>query len=122
MKATQTTKTLATLTSDYNALAIAAGKNPRKSFESKAKAIEAIAALTPKGARKTMKVAQVRAKGPRGFKVNSPAWLKSIFAVAGIATKPANLPKLLDTADVHGVKVTKDLSQEEIVRMVAKAM
>lgn len=118
----KTTKTLADLVSAYNTLAVAAGKPVHKSFESKAKAEAAIKSLTPKTARKTMKVAQVRAKGPRGFKVNSPAWLKSIFAVAGIATKPANLPKLLDTADVHGVKVTKDLSQEEIVKMVAKAM
>lgn len=68
------------------------------------------------------KVITPRNKGPRGFRVDSPAWLKSIMERKGIALSPSNLPKLLDTAEVKGLTITPDLEQSEIVDMLAKAM
>lgn len=120
-----TTVTLATLIAQYNELATAAGLPTRKGFDNKAAAEAAIAALTPKkGAKlkiaKVRKAAEVRAKGPRGFKFG-PKWIASIVEGKGIALKPANLPKLLDTAAFKNVEVTPDLTQAEIASMVAKA-
>jgi hypothetical protein len=117
--------TLNELIAKYNELAQAAGKPPRKSFDSKAKAEAAIAALQPKGSnlkvKKARATAPVREAGPRGFKFG-PVWLASIVAGAGIALKPQNLPKLIETAKFKGVKVTKDLSQAEIAAAVAKTL
>ena len=78
----------------------------------------------------TLKIAKVkveraivpRNKGPRGFRVDSPAWLKSITDGKGIALVPANLPKLMDTAEVKGAAVSADMTQAEIVQAIAKVM
>ena len=117
--------TLTALIATYNELALAAGKPTRKSFDSKAKAEAAIAALKPaaKGAalkvRKARTPAAIREKGPRGFKFG-PVWLASISEGKGVALKPQNLPKLKDTAQHYGLEVTDDLNQAEIVALVAK--
>jgi|SRR5579859_3614509 len=122
--------TLTQLIAKYNELATAAGVATRKGFESKAKAEAAIAALsktttkTAKASGATLRVrkaAAVREKGPRGFKFG-PVWLASIAAGKGVALKPANIKKVLETAEAKGVTVTKDLTQAEIVALIAKAI
>ena len=117
--------TLTDLINTYNTLAGAAGLPTRKGFDNKAKAEAAIAALAPAPKAATLRVRKagaVRAKGPRGFKVDSPAWLRSIADRKGIALSPSNLPKLLDTASVKGVSVSADMPQAEIVALVAAAI
>jgi hypothetical protein len=118
-------QTLAKLVATYNVLALAAGKPERKSFDNKTVAELAIKSLTPKkstgAALKIRKAAQTREAGPRGFQFG-PVWIKSIVDGAGIALKVSNLPKLLATAASKGIEVTKDLTQAEIVAMVAKAV
>ena len=119
--------TLTQLIAKYNELATAAGVATRKGFESKAKAEAAIAALsktTKKASGATLRVRKagaVREKGPRGFKFG-PVWLASIAAGKGVALKPANIAKVLETAQAKGVTVTKDLTQLEIVALIAKAI
>jgi len=68
------------------------------------------------------KAAAIRTHGPRGFKVNSHAWMKSILARKGIALVPANFPKLLDTAAAHNVEVTEDMNASEIVASIASTL
>jgi hypothetical protein len=86
-----------------------------------AKPGRAKAAKTPKAPREP-KDPVIRNKGPRGFRVDSPAWLASIMACKGIALSAANMPKLLDTAAVHNVEITDDLTQAEIVEKISKAL
>jgi hypothetical protein len=126
------TKTLAQLVAEYNALATSQGKPTRKSFDNKTKALDAIAALqflvqTTPAATKGTKVRVrksasnvVHNRGPRGFKVTSPAWIASIKSVKGICLAPANLPKLQDTAAVYGISQTLD--QAEMVSQIAAAL
>lgn len=120
--------TLNDLIAKYNTLAAAAGLPTRKGFDNKAKAEAAIASLTGKGAKlkvakaaKTAKVVKVHEKGPRGFKFG-PVWLQSIRDGAGVALKPANLPKLRETAQAYGVTLTKDLNQAEMAAAIARAI
>ena len=122
--------TLNDLIAKYNTLAIAAGLPTRKGFDNKAKAEAAIASLTGKGkgaklkvakAAKTAKVVKIREKGPRGFKFG-PVWLQSIRDGAGVALKPANLPKLRETAQAYSVTLTKDLNQAEMAAAIAKVI
>jgi hypothetical protein len=121
--------TLNDLISQYNALATAAGLATRRSFESKAKAEAAIAALSkttkPKIASgatlRVRKAGAVREKGPRGFKFG-PVWLASIKSGKGVALKPTNIKKVLETAEAKGVTVSKDLTQAAIVALIAKAI
>lgn len=121
--------TLTALIAKYNELATAAGRATRKGFDNKTKALEAIAALeavlkskTRKGATlKVRKATSVRAKGPRGFKFG-PVWMRSIAEGKGIALKPQNLPKLLETATFKGVAVGANLSQPDIAAAIAKTL
>lgn len=87
-----------------------------------AKKAKATGAAMKIAAVKADKPTTIRNKGPRGFRVDSPAWLKSIADAKGIALSPANMPKLLDTAAVHNVELTPDLAQIEMVKMIAKAI
>lgn len=118
--------TLAQLIASYNELATAAGKPTRKGFDNKAAAEAAIKAIK-KDARKAggqVKVraaAKARVAGPRGFSFG-PVWMESIKAGAGIALQAANMPKLLATAEKYGVEITADLTQDEVAKMVAKAI
>ena len=116
--------TLNELVAKYNELATAKGLATRKSFDNKAKAEAAIAALKPakKGAAlRVRKAGAVHQKGPRGFTFG-PVWLASIKAGEGVALKAVNLPKLLETAKAFGVSVTADLDQTEVAKLVAKAV
>lgn len=122
--------TLKDLIAKYNTLATAAGLPTRKGFDNKAKAEAAIASLIGKGAgaklkvakaAKTAKVVKVNEKGPRGFRFG-PVWLQSIRDGVGVALKPANLPKLRETAQVYGVTLTEDLSQAEMAAAIAKVI
>ena len=124
MKGTTTMPTLADLIATYNTLAVAAGLPTRKGFDNKAKALAAIAALQPAPKAATLRVRKagaIRAKGPRGFKIDSPAWLRSIAAGKGIALSPSNLPKLLDTADAKGITVSADMTPADIAAAIAAA-
>src|SRR5271154_3233853 len=119
--------TLNELISQYNTAAVAAGQATRKSFENKAAAEAAIATLTKTTTKtsgatlRVRKAGAVRQKGPRGFKFG-PVWLASITSGKGVALKPANIAKVLETAQAKGVTVTKDLTQLEIVALIAKAI
>lgn len=86
-----------------------------------AKPGRAKAVKTPKAPREA-KDPVIRNKGPRGFRVDSPAWLASIMACKGIALSAANMPKVLDTAAVNNVEVSDDLTQAEIVEKISKAL
>lgn len=141
-EASLSTLTTAAITTIYNEIAPTVGMNPVKRFADKPTAIKraVIAAQThaeiskpakpakpakaktaePK-APKEPKVQTVRNKGPRGFRVDSPAWLKSISEGKGIAASPANFPKLKDTADVHGVSA-EGLDQPELLKAISEAM
>lgn len=70
---------------------------------------------------KIRKAGAVHAAGPKGFKFG-PVWVASVVAGAGVALKPANLPKLVDHATHLGVEVTPDLTQVEIASAIAKAI
>ena len=119
--------TMNELITKYNGLATAAGVATRKGFENKAKAEAAIAELsktTKKASGATLRVRKAGAvhnKGPRGFKYG-PVWLQSIKSGKGVALKPANLPKLNETATSYNVSITADLTQAEIAALVAKAI
>ncbi len=123
------TTTLTALIAKYNELAARASRPTRKGFDNKTKALEAIASLEallkPKARKgavlKVRKATSVRAKGPRGFKFG-PVWMRSITEGKGIALKPQNLPKLLETANFKGVMVSADLSQPEIAAAIAKTL
>lgn len=123
------TTTLTALIAKYNELATAAGRATRKGFDNKTKALEAIASLEallkPKASKgaalKVRKATSVRTKGPRGFKFG-PVWMRSIAEGKGIALKPQNLPKLLETATFKDVTVSADLSQPEIAAAIAKTL
>jgi hypothetical protein len=116
-------KTLKELVAEYNTLASAAGKPTRKGFDSKALAEAAIMALRPKASAtiKVRKATAVREKGPRGFKFG-PVWMQSIRDGKGVALKPQNMPKLLDTAAFMGVNVRNDQPQAEIAMAIAKVI
>ena len=122
--------TLNDMITEYNTLATAAGLPTRAGFDNKAKAEAAIAALSSKSngaklkvakAAKTAKVVKINEKGPRGFKFG-PVWLQSIRAGVGVALKPANLPKLRETAQAYGVTLTEDLNQVEIAAAIARVI
>jgi len=121
--------TLTTLIAKYNELATSLGRPVRKGFDNKSKALEAISELEsllqPKesaGATlKVRKASAVRTKGPRGFKFG-PVWMRSIREGKGIALKPQNMPKLMETASFVGVKVSDDLSQPEIAAVIARTL
>jgi hypothetical protein len=116
--------TLNDLIAKYNELAAAQGLPTRKGFDNKAKAEAAVAQLQL-GAK--VKIAKVKRavrqheKGPRGFKFG-PVWMSSIRLGRGVAMKPQNMPKLIETARHFGVKVTKDLNQAEVTAAIAKAI
>lgn len=120
--------TLAELISTYNQMALAQGLATRKSFDNKAKAEAAIAAIMPAPAPEVVKVrrprqpAPVRLEGPRGFRTNSPAWVRSIMAGKGVAFIAPTLPKLIATAKVHGVNVPEGATQAEIGALIANAL
>lgn len=86
------------------------------------KAVKRMAKTAKADSTSTPKEAAIRNKGPRGFRVDSPAWMASIQSGKGIALSPANLPKLLDTAAVHNVEISEDLTQAEIVEKISKAL
>jgi hypothetical protein len=78
---------------------------------------EAVEAL---GKKKTRRIRSERIieAGPRGFRVDSKAWLDSIRSVEGIAVHPSNLPKLRFHAEQLGVKMTDD--QVALAKAVAQ--
>lgn len=121
--------TLNELIAKYNALAASVGMPTRKGFDNKSKAeaslntiLEIVKAKSGEGAKlKIRKAAQVHQKGPRGFKFG-PIWMRSISEGKGVALKPQNMPKLLETATFKGIQVTPDLSQAEVAAAIAKAL
>ena len=144
-EASLSTLSTSAITQMYNEIAAKIGMNTVKRFADKSTAIKrALAAATaaeeaakaeakrlkaeakaagtsePKAPREP-KPQTIRNKGPRGFRVDSPAWVKSIMECKGIALLPANLPKLLDTAEVHGVDHTGKTSAE-IAKMISEVM
>ena len=126
-----TTMTMSQLVAKYNELAAKVGKPARKGFDNKTAAEGAIGALTlmlkseSKGAKlkiaKAKRSVTVHEKGPRGFKFG-PVWMESIRTGKGVALKPQNMPKLMETAQHFSVDLTPDLDQREIAAAIAQTI
>lgn len=75
-------------------------------------------------ARKGSRGGKVNMPGPRGYRLGA-VWLKSIAEGKGAALKPANLPKLIATAQVRGVRLPRNaakLPQKDLVTQIARGL
>jgi hypothetical protein len=114
-KSTAIKRALAAATAEAEAV-----KAEAKRVKAEAKANGVAVVKEPKAPR----VQTIRNKGPRGFRVDSPVWMKSVLECKGIAALPANFPKLKDTATVYGVDAEKieSMTQAELIVATSAAV
>ena len=105
-------------------LAARAEAEAAKAAEKQAKAAAKANGTTVTKEPKAPREQTIRNRGPRGFRVDSPAWMKSVNECKGIATLVANFPKLKDTASVYGVAMEDidRMSQAELIVAVSAAV
>lgn len=101
-----------------------AAKAAEKQAKAEAKAAAKANGTTVTKEPKAPREQTIRNRGPRGFRVDSPAWMKSVNECKGIATLVANFPKLKDTASVYGVAMEDidRMSQAELIVAVSAAV